>query len=274
MSEEMGMVTVKSLVESPAYKARFAEILKERAPQFTSALVTLSASKQIAECNPKSVIAAAFQAATLDLPIEKNLGIAHIVPYKGVAQFQIGYKGYIQLAMRSGMYKRIVDSVVNAEAYLGVDEFGEVRIDFSKIDETKPAVGFLFAWELTSGFKKVCYWSIEKVKAHAERYSQAYRYALKNDQKDSPWINNFNAMSLKTVISNSLKKYGILSVQMQKALAVDQTVQEDVGVEPAYIDVEDGSAEEVKTEEPKTSATEKLADKLKKGSISVDTTNA
>jgi recombinational DNA repair protein RecT len=178
-------------------------------------------------------MAAAMTAAALDLPIDKNLGFAHIVPYCGLATFQMGYKGLIQLGLRSGQYQRMNAVAVNAEAYQGRDEVGEPIIDWDKVDDTKPIVGYAFAFKLVNGFVKVAYWRRDMVEAHARKYSQAYKGG-----RETPWKTHFDAMALKTVIANELRKWGILSVQMQTALHRDMTAQRDLDADIIYPDAE------------------------------------
>ncbi len=233
MSQNTQLATVKSLVAMPAYRQRFDDVLgKDRAAAFLGSLTALATEKSLAVCNPQSVLAAAFTAATLDLPIQKNLGFAWVIPYKGMGQFQMGYKGYIQLALRTGQYVRLNAFPVNAEAVAGRDEFGEFIIDTSCLDDNKPAVGFAVAWQLMNGFKKTIYWPKEKCMKHAARFSQSF----KADKKDSPWFTDEQEMCLKTVTANGLKKWGPLSVQMEAAYKHDQGVQMDVDAEPEYPD--------------------------------------
>ena len=229
--------TVRSLLARPAYAQRFREVLDKRAPAFMSALVALADDPKLAKCEPRSVIAAAFVAATLDLPIQRSLGFAYVVPYAGVAQFQVGWKGYVQLALRSGKYRRMAAYPVNAEALKGMDEFCEPIIEAAALDDTKPAIGYVVAWELTNGFRKTCYWSTERIDAHSRRYSQA----VKARKMDSPWFTHPDAMRLKTVVSNELRKWGVLSVEMQQALVADQSSREDIDAEPIYVDGATGS---------------------------------
>lgn len=224
--------TVKDFLALPAYKARFGEVLGQRAPQFMASLVAISSQPNLARCEPRSVIASAMIAATLDLPIEKSLGFAHVVPYGDVAQFQMAAKGYVQLALRSAQYQRMNAKPINSEAFAGYDEVGEPRINWELLDETKPAVGYVVAWKLTNGFTKIAYWTKAKVEAHAAQFSQAF----KKKKMDSPWFTNFDKMALKTVVMNELRAWGILSVQMQTALKHDMTSQKDVDADPEYVD--------------------------------------
>ncbi len=224
--------SVKEYLELPAYKARFGEVLGQRAPQFMASLVAIASQSNLARCEPRSVIASAMVAATLDLPIEKSLGFAHVVPYGDVAQFQMAAKGYVQLALRSGQYHRINAKPINKEAFGGYDEVGEPSIDWTQLDETKPTIGYVVAWKLVNGFTKIAYWPKEKVEAHAAKFSQAY----KKKKMDSPWFTNFDKMAIKTVVMNELRAWGILSVQMQTALKHDMGAQKDVDSDVEYID--------------------------------------
>ncbi len=229
---------VKSLLSQDQYKARFEEVLRDKtkASQFMASITNLVAgSKQLQRCKPSSVIAAAFIGACLDLPIEKNLGYTWIVPYGDMATFIVGWKGYVQLALRTGLYAGMNAFPVNAEALGPYDEIGERQIYFDKLDHDKEAVGYACAWKLTTGFVKVCYWSKQEVDAHAKRYSAAF----KANKKDSPWFTETDKMRLKTVVANSLKRWGLMSIetrQMQIAERHDQGAQEFIDAEVTYPD--------------------------------------
>jgi len=251
-----GPDNLRQLLEK--YKPAFERVLRDRAPQFASSLLQLvNTSKQLKSCEPGSVIAAAMTAATLDLPIEKNLGFAHIVPYGGLAQFQMGYKGFIQLSLRTGQYKQMNAKAVNAEAFGGYDDVGDPIIKWDKLDETKPEVGYVFAWKMTTGFTKVVYWTKEKVVDHAKKFSQAYRAG----KKDSPWFTNFRAMGLKTVVKDGLSHWGIMSVQLQQAITEDQGAHKAPEVVIEYPDNLHGSDDD--DGPPKMSLPEPAAPKAK-----------
>jgi len=228
MSEKNAVLSVKSLLAQDKYKNRFNEVLGNNAPQFMASVVQASQSQALVNCQPESIIASAFTGATLNLPVDKNLGFAHLVPYGGKATFQIGYKGFIQLGLRSGQYKQMNAVAINAEAFGGYDEVGDPIIDWAKFDDSKEAVGYVFAWKLVNGFTKVIYWSKERVIAHATRFSQAFRAK----KKDSPWFTDFDTMALKTVAKHGLSRWGILSVEMVNAMRFDQTVREDIDSDP------------------------------------------
>lgn len=219
------------------YRTRLQQMMgSKRAPQFFSSVMNLAnTSAKFKEVEPRSIIAAAVIAATLDLPIDRNMGFAWIIPYGKLAQFQIGYKGWIQLALRSGKYAGMNAVIVNEDAWQGWDMIGDPVIRWDLIDKTKPAIGYCFAWRLTTGFTKMVYWSKEQVEAHASRYSQAY----KQKKKDSPWFTHFDEMGLKTVISNALRRWGIMSVEYQElqiAYERDQSAAIDIDATPIYPD--------------------------------------
>lgn len=208
--------TVSTLVQLPAFEKSFRRVLGERAPQFISSLLATVNCSDLEKVDPRSVINAAMVAATLDLPIEKNLGYAHIIPYRGRAQFQMGYKGYIQLALRTERYAQINDVVIPANVLVKFDPVkGELVLDWSKEDQNLPPDGYVCYFRLLSGFEKTVFWTRAQVEQHGEKYAPNY-----SDQ-DSLWQRNFNAMGLKTVIKTALSRYGILSVQLRQALTHD-----------------------------------------------------
>jgi recombination protein RecT len=226
-----GPETLQSLLAQDKYRKRFEQVLADRAPQFISSILSLGAT--MPDVEPRSILASAAIAASLDLPVDKNLGFAWIIPYrKGdrkFASFQMGARAYVQLALRTAQYKRMNAKPVNAEALNGYDNIGEPVIDWNKLDETKEPVGYVFAFSLVNGFTKTCYWSKSKVEDHARKYSQAYRAGY-----DSPWKTHFSAMALKTVIANELRHWGILSVEMQMAFREDLGMHKDIDTEVEF----------------------------------------
>jgi recombination protein RecT len=252
-------ITIKSLLSKPEYQARFKEVLGTRANQFVASVISLGNTLPV-NVDPPSVVAGAMTAAVLDLPVDKNLGFAWIVPYRknGVmyGQFQLGYKGYVQLGLRSGQYKRMNARAVNEDAVGGFDEVGERIIHWDKIDEEKPVVGYVFAFQLVNGFTKVAYWEKKRVEEHAKRYSQAFRGGY-----DSPWKSNFDSMALKSVIKNELARWGLLSIDMQKGMKHDQGVQNTIDADPDYIDIESAASPEFESEKSEAGKSEILPDK-------------
>ena len=210
--------TLKGMLEMPAYKNKFNEMLGKKAAGFMSSIIAVANNnKLIAKAEPATVIGAAAQAAMLDLPINQSLGFAYIVPYKGAAQFQLGYKGYIQLAQRSGQYVDIGAKTV----YEGELEYENRLLDKFKFGERTgdKVIGYLAYFRLTNGFEKMLFMELDEMIAHAKKYSKSYSGGTEK------WgLADFNTMAEKTVLKRLLSKYGPLSiesVQMSQALSND-----------------------------------------------------
>ena len=188
---------VKGLMDSPAVKKRFEEVLMERAPQYMSSIVNLvNSDTNLKKCEPMSVISSCMLAATMDLPVDKNLGYAWVVPYGTKAQFQMGYKGYIQLALRTGQYKGInVVEIREGELISWNPLSEEVEIDFTQRKSDK-VIGYAGYFKLLNGFEKTVYWSREDVEAHAKKFSKTYSF------KNGVWQTDFDSMAKKTVLRN------------------------------------------------------------------------
>ncbi len=228
--------TLNSLLQKDAYRKRFEQVLIDRAPQFISSILSIGAT--MPDVEPRSILASAIIAASLNLSIDKTLGQAWIIPFrKGdrkLAQFIIGSRGITQLALRSAAYERMNAKPVNVEALNGYDSVGEPVIDWNKLDETKEPIGYVFAFKLTNGFTKTCYWSKAKVEAHAKRYSQAYRAGY-----ETPWKTHFTEMAIKTIVANELRHWGILSIEMQKGFSEDQGMHTDIDTEVEFPEAAD-----------------------------------
>jgi recombination protein RecT len=156
----------------------------------------------------------ALKAATLKLPINKSLGFAYIVPYKDAPSFQIGYKGYLQLAMRTGQYKYINADIVYEGEEVKTDRVTGATTISGEVKSSN-AVGYFAYIQMINGFEKMIYWPKDKVISHAKKFSKTYGGA------NSSWATNFDAMALKTMIRNLLSKYGIMSVEMISAMSSD-----------------------------------------------------
>lgn len=214
-AESQKAVTIQGLVAQDDIKARFEELLGKKAPGFISSLLAVvNNNKLLAKANPKTIVAAGAMAASLDLPINQNLGFAYIIPYGNEAQFQMGYKGYIQLAMRTGQYQTInavevyEGEIVKQNRFTGEYEFGEKTSD--KI------VGYIAYFKLVNGFEKYLYMSIEEMQAHAKKFSKNYKGGTEK------WgLTDFHSMAIKTVLKRLISKYGILSIEMQGQPMVD-----------------------------------------------------
>lgn len=231
-------VSVKTLLSQENVKQKFHEVLRDKANGFTANLaVMVSNSEALKKLNPTSVISAAIVSASLDLPLDPNLGFAAIVPFRDKASFQIMTKGLIQLAMRSGQYKTInVTEIYQGEMLAENRLTGEYIFDFSKRESDK-IIGYAAYFSLLNGFEKTVYWPIEKVDKHGKRFSQTYKKGF------GLWVDDFDSMAKKTVLKNLISKWGILSIEMQKAIKFDQSVINDVDTEDVdYVDMEEGKS--------------------------------
>lgn len=229
-------ITVKSLAKSPKMVARFAEVLgnQDKANQFLASLISaVNGNANLRKCDPEKVIGCAMVAASLNLDINANLGFASIVPYQDkngnqIPQFQMGWKGIVQLAIRTNQYRTMQVTEVYADEFESYDPFkGELK--YYMVDDGDRAagrveniVGYAFYFELVTGFSKMSYLSKEAAQAHAKRFSRAYQNDLKYKKQSSPWSTMFDAMAMKTVVKNTLSKWGILSTQLIMAQRADQ----------------------------------------------------
>ena len=228
---EPGM-NLNSLLNSDTIRSRFSDVLGDKAAGFISSILSAtSTNPTLLTCDPMSVISAAMIAATLDLEINPSLGFAHIVPYKGKATFQIGWKGIYQLAMRTGEYRTISISTVYEGEIKNHNKFTG-HMEFVVDGKTSNTVaGYLLYFRLLNGFEKYVYMTHDNMEKHAKRYSQSYK------KGGGVWKDNFEAMAHKTVVKNGLGKFGILSVKMKKAFASDQAVIDNDG-KPQYVDTD------------------------------------
>lgn len=232
-------LTVRDYFNKDGVKAKFAELLGQRATGFiTSVMQVVNGNNYLQKAKPESIYAAAAMAATLDLPINNNLGFAWIVPYGNEAQFQMGWKGFVQLAQRTGQYKRINVIEVHENQFKSYNELTEdLDADFSTEGNGK-IIGYVAYFQLINGFEKLSYWTIAKVKAHGTKFSKTF------DQKSGSWNTNFDAMAKKTVLKNTLSKWGILSIEMQRAIISDQSVIKDVDTtDVEHVDVTEEEVE-------------------------------
>lgn len=221
---------LNNLLNNGAIQQTLKSTLDKNAGAFAASVMNLfNNDTLLQQCEPRAVLAEALKAAALKLPVEKQLGFAYIIPYKdhGIPkpQFQLGYKGYIQLAMRTGEYRyinagKVYDGELKSEDKLT----GAVDISGERISDK--TIGYFAYIETLNGFSKTYYWSREKLTAHVKKYSKAF-------QKGSAiWRDNFDEMAIKTVLRNLLSHYGIMSVEMSQALS-NETVSGDSPETPA-----------------------------------------
>ncbi|MBS1004942.1 recombinase RecT [Levilactobacillus brevis] len=224
--------SIKVLLESPTIQAKFQNVLKDKSSGFVSSVLNVvNTNGYLADAQPMSIMTSAMVAATLDLPIDPNLGYAYIVPFNGKnketgrwekkAQLIIGYKGYIQLAQRSGQYHKLNVSPIPEGAFISWDPLAEeLKYDFTKQTSDK-IVGYAGYFELLNGFTKTVYWTHDQVEAHR---------VANNKTKDKRaltgvWRDNYDAMATKTVLRSMLGRWGILSIEMQSAVSKDEKAQ-------------------------------------------------
>lgn len=236
MNNQLAKVPVKQLVQNDKVKGMIANVLHERAPQFATSIVSIvNSNRSLANVDQMSVIQSAMVAATLDLPIDQNLGYVWLVPYKGKAQAQIGYKGYIQLAQRSGQYKAMnAVTVYEGELTSWNPLTEEVGYDPTK-RKSDTAIGYIGYFKLLNGFEKTVYWTREQIEAHRDRFSKA--------GSKSPWATDFDAMALKTVLKSLLTKWGPMSTQLAEAVAKDEADPEPVNINADEVEIFDDTSE-------------------------------
>lgn len=279
--QERPIDLMKSVINAPSVQEQFQNALGEHKDAFVASLIDLfTGDKQLQTCKPALVIAEALRAATLRLPLNKALGFAYIIVFNNSVQnadgswskvptptFVPGYKGYIQLAMRTGQYRTInADFVYEGEMRKVSKLTGEIALDGEK--KSDKIIGYFCYFELLNGFNKTLFVSVEDMAAYALRYSPSFKgkkkpsadALIKLAQANQPsskvgWEGNFNDMALKTVIRRLLSKYGYLSVEMQNALSKDvedsQMSRNDLISENANtqaIELDTAQYEEVDTE--------------------------
>ena len=240
---------LKAVVSAPSVQSQFTNALGEHKDAFIASLIDLYASdKALQTCKPQDVVKEALRAATLRLPLNKALGFSYIIVFNNNVKnpdgtwtkvptptFIPGYKGYIQLAMRTGQYKTInADFVYEGELRKVNKLTGEIAFDGEK--KSDKIVGYFCYFELLNGFSKTLYVSVEDMANYALRYSPSFKGKNKPQVEDLikaaqtnqastkvGWEGNFNDMGLKTVVRRLLSKYGYLSVEMQDAISKDNT---------------------------------------------------
>ena len=219
------------MIGSKSVQERFEKMLGKKSAGFLSSLLTLVNNNNLLQkANPTSVLAAAATAASLDLPVNPSLGLAWIVPYGNGAQFQLGYRGAIALAMRSGQMK----SIVMTEVYEGEckcwNRFTETFEFGDRVSDN--IIGYYARFETINGFVKATFWTKEEVLKHAKRFSKSFNRG--------PWQSDFDAMAKKTVLLSIIKTYAPMSIEMQSAFESDEkvaTFNETTGQEE-FIDAE------------------------------------
>lgn len=244
-------MTFSAYITSTGIKNKINQLVGDEVSgkRFISSIVSaVSTNPQLAECDNASIVSGALLGEALKLSPSPQLGNYYLVPFndkeKGkVATFQLGYKGYIQLAIRSGQYKKLNVLAIKEGELINYDPLNE-EIEVNLIeDESKrekaKTIGYYAMFEYVNGFRKAIYWSKEKMEAHAMQYSQGYRADKQKKTAYTFWSKDFDGMAYKTMLRQLISKWGIMSIDMQTAYESDM----------AYIK-EDGSKEYVDNQEP------------------------
>ena len=221
--------TLRELFNNPIIKTKIEQLVGKNSATFaTSVMQIANSNTMLKTADPTSIFNAACMAATLNLPLQNGLGFAYIVPFKNnkerkvEAQFQIGYKGFIQLAQRSGQFKRLVALPVYKNQLLKKDFINGFEFDWEKEPEKdENPIGYYAYFKLVNDFSAELYMSHDDIVKHAQRYSQTFKKGF------GVWHDNFESMALKTVTKLLLSKQAPLSVEMQQAVLADQAVVKD-----------------------------------------------
>lgn len=240
---------VSEILNSETVKEKLKEILGKRASTFATSVIQITQSNSLlANSEPNSIVGAAMTAATLNLPLNNSLGYAYIIPfnerqkdgsYLSKAQFQIGYKGFVQLAMRSNQFKTINTSDVKAGEIISRDRLSGV-IDFKWMDDDKErekaeVIGYVAYFALINGYEATLYMSMDELNAHGKKFSQTFKKGF------GLWKDDFDSMAKKTVLKLLLSKYAPLSIEMATAVEKDQaSINDPDNIDDiSYVDHED-----------------------------------
>jgi recombination protein RecT len=227
MSENKPVVSMSSFLTQDTTKNYLQKMLGDRTNQFVTSLASMVGSNEaLNKCDRNSVLGCALKAVGMNLPFDQNLGFAYAIPYGTQAQFQMGYKGFIQLGLRSSQIVQLGVREVKEGEYAGRDFVGDPIINWLSDDERidKPTIGYMAGLKLVNGFLKTTYWTIKQVESHRDKYSQSYKSAVKYGKNDAVWITNFDGMAKKTVLKELISKYAPMSTEMQEAIKIDQAV--------------------------------------------------
>lgn len=246
-------ISITPYLTNDAVKAQINSIVgvKDSAIFITGIVSNYNANPALQECTNASIVSAGLLGAALKLSPSPQLGHFYMVPYNDkergkVAQFQLGYKGYVQLAIRSGQYKHLNVLPIKKGELIRYDALRE-EIEVNLIEdeeerENAETIGYYAYFEYLNGFRKTLYWSKKKMESHALRYSKGY--AAKKGY--TFWEKDFDAMACKTMIRQLISKWGIMSIDMQRAYDADMAIINEDGT-PTYVEIEDVPADEPKT---------------------------
>lgn len=263
MSENKNEIVVQGIAKylaTPAIKENIESVVgKDHATQFISDIVScVQNNGALSLCTNRSILSGALLAKAISLPLTPQLGYAYLVPFDNKkqingqtqwvkeAQFQMGYKGYVQLALRSGRYKKLFATDVRKGEVVNFNPF-EDTFELSPVEFEKrtakddngnylvPVIGYYAKFELMNGFVKELYMTYEDMLEYAKKYSKAYRSDIQKHTAYSFWTTKFEDMAKKTMLRQLLGKWGLLTPEMEKAYTCDMAVIDEEG-NPQYVD--------------------------------------
>lgn len=263
MAEEKNELVVQGIAKylaTPSIKENIESVVgKEHATQFISDIVScVQNNNTLSTCSNRSILSGALLAKAISLPLTPQLGYAYLVPFDNKkiingqtqwvkeAQFQMGYKGYVQLALRSGRYKKLFATdvrkgeVVNFNPFEDTFELSPIEFEKRTAKDDKgnflvPVIGYYAKFELMNGFIKELYMPYEDMLEYAKKYSKAYRSDIQKHTAYSFWTTKFEDMAKKTMLRQLLGKWGLLTPEMEKAYTCDMAVIDEDG-NPQYVD--------------------------------------
>jgi recombination protein RecT len=234
MTQEVSRTGIKDIshfLNSDAIKSKFTEILGSKGQGFIASVLTAcNLNQELKNATTESIYTAALMAATLDLPVNPNLGFSFLIPYKSksvtLCQFQISARGFKQLAQRSGLYNRISDSIVYEGQLVEENPLTGYKFDWTA-KKSETITGYVSYFRLVNGFESTLYMTLEQCLNHGLRYSKTFSSKTQWVKDNSKWTTDFDAMALKTVTKLNLYRNGPLSIDMQKAQLSDQSIIKD-----------------------------------------------
>ena len=257
LAKRQGKQTLSAYLSQDAVKNKINEVIGGKNGQrFISAIVSATTTNPaLQECSNGSILSAAMLGESLKLSPSPQLGQYYLVPFNNTkkgckeAQFQLGYKGYIQLAIRSGQYKKLNVVAIKEGELIKFDPLNEeIEVNLIQDEEERekaPTIGYYAMFEYVNGFRKAIYWSKAKMEAHALKYSQGY----KAKKGYTFWEKDFDGMAFKTMLRQLISKWGIMSIDMQTAMDSDMGVIRDDG-SVDYVDYADEDDESTFTPAP------------------------
>jgi len=293
---------LKSVIRAESIQEQFRNALGAHKDEFVASLIDLyTGDTQLQKCKPKAVVAEALRAATLHLPLNKSLGFAHILPFNNSVKrvdefgkdvidpnthkpiydqvltptFVPGYKGYEQLAMRTGQYRYINEGVVYEGEYVKSDKLSGM-IDLSGEKQSDKVIGYFAYFKLLNEMEKVIYMTVEEMAKYAKRYAPSLKFNTKvtvpmlielanREPKTNQvgWLGNFNDMAVKTCLRRLLSKHGFLSVEMQQVISREIDSEKAALIERNEAIAENGNAQIIDVESITVESVDETTGKIK-----------